>query len=1150
MALPFDRQRQLELEAEAEFEFEQEQGLSAAAPSFSGSQPPPFARSSESQLGADYSRGYTYQAGKSLMDTPESLFHMGTDLYNLSMPIDSLAYGDGPGGAYDIAKKAGVKKTAQTVGGLAAGTAGAMALAPFGAGWGATLGPIGAAVGGLAGAGIGFGGGLLGFDLTNDAVDEVINYAKDEDVGGFRPPSEYAKDFIYNSTQAAAFSGLAKGASSVPKVKKFAEPWTKEGAERRVYEELNRQEPGYADKIDAELARDAALPPDARNPFIDQRSLGELIDSDVLRSAQRIAARTDPALDSTGTPYGRTAKNFRARNDAQLKYLDQLEQSPTTAKDTQGTIRNFVEQDLAAAEAPVEAARGGVDAILSQLPETIDKAQAGKTGRAAVEDGLRLQRGKVSEGFSGIGDGVVDLAPAKAIAAEVMPQYFKEVGAQPNAGLLKLIEDLNKEAAPITNMAGEPIVILDAYGQPLPPKPATYTMQSLQALSSDAIKILKDKSDKRSSAIAGRILDGLDQVVADAVQAGRVTPEQVASWETGKAARKLQGDVYESQGLPTRSVLNENYSGKEIVQDSAVLGEYFRSGSKGAREKIQNYKQATGETPQAIDALHRYVTDSFRRVAVNENGIVDAKAAKRWLDNHAEALSEMPELRNQLGTVEKAQAFLNEKFGDLKRSKAEVEKGALQMWLKDIEPQIAIKEMLRGDDAPRKIRATVNYIRSKGDPAAEAGLRRGVIEYIKEIAYKDAGKVGVAEAVIPGGPKFDGTVSNALLAKTLDQVQVALKRSGSKLFTDSQMKGFEILYKDKMSQLSVEKAKLPGSATAPDLTAIGAMKKMAGKAFLNTPVVGPTTRFIISTIQPVLAAIPAGKFQIAMEEALLNPRYARDLQAKATAKNITRTAQMIFKEEFAKSFGDVGKAGAAIGAAKAAPRSGIVTSDDDRPIAAAPVPPVAGGSGSGAGYGGGSGQFQASAVRPTIPKQQAVTSRESFPEPQRLLAPPSKGSVKKVSFNLQALIDSQAPETRARIGVESSGDPYAVSPKGAQGLSQLMPATAQEIARELGEVYTPIHGGMSPEQQQASVQQNIRFGEHYFQKQLRRFGDATLARAAYNAGPRRIEEAMAMAGTRTDVNKILAYLPSGVATETVPYTEKISDIMSRLNVQG
>ena len=73
----------------------------------------------------------------------------------------------------------------------------------------------------------------------------------------------------------------------------------------------------------------------------------------------------------------------------------------------------------------------------------------------------------------------------------------------------------------------------------------------------------------------------------------------------------------------------------------------------------------------------------------------------------------------------------------------------------------------------------------------------------------------------------------------------------------------------------------------------------------------------------------------------------------------------------------------------------------------------------------------------------------------------------------------------AVIEVESNWQPYAVSPKGAAGLMQLMPATAVRL------------GVRNPFQ----IEENVRAGVEYLARLMRLFGgDLRLVTAAYYAG--------------------------------------------------
>ncbi len=88
----------------------------------------------------------------------------------------------------------------------------------------------------------------------------------------------------------------------------------------------------------------------------------------------------------------------------------------------------------------------------------------------------------------------------------------------------------------------------------------------------------------------------------------------------------------------------------------------------------------------------------------------------------------------------------------------------------------------------------------------------------------------------------------------------------------------------------------------------------------------------------------------------------------------------------------------------------------------------------------------------------------------------------------------------AVFAAESGGRRKVRSHRGAVGLMQVMPATAQELARELGMASVAENDLEDPET-------NIRLGTYYLSKLDKRFrGDRMLALAAYNAGPTKVAQ--------------------------------------------
>lgn len=120
----------------------------------------------------------------------------------------------------------------------------------------------------------------------------------------------------------------------------------------------------------------------------------------------------------------------------------------------------------------------------------------------------------------------------------------------------------------------------------------------------------------------------------------------------------------------------------------------------------------------------------------------------------------------------------------------------------------------------------------------------------------------------------------------------------------------------------------------------------------------------------------------------------------------------------------------------------------------------------------------------------------------------------------------------AIIQIESGGNPNAVSPVGAQGLMQLMPATGKELFEksELPGKYDPF-----------DARQNRHLGTLYISELLDRYDqDIRLALVAYNWGMGHLD-ALLKKCTITNFEHIRHFLPK----ETQDYVDKVMKIFSK-----
>ena len=122
-----------------------------------------------------------------------------------------------------------------------------------------------------------------------------------------------------------------------------------------------------------------------------------------------------------------------------------------------------------------------------------------------------------------------------------------------------------------------------------------------------------------------------------------------------------------------------------------------------------------------------------------------------------------------------------------------------------------------------------------------------------------------------------------------------------------------------------------------------------------------------------------------------------------------------------------------------------------------------------------------------------------------VMPPPTKENLQRFTIqeSLKAGVDPAL--SLATFSNESRFNPNALSPKGAQGVTQLMPATSRALGVNAADPYDNIRGGIK-----------------YLNTQLDRFGNVEDALRGYNAGPERVAQSHGFKETNDYVNTISA----------------------------
>lgn len=322
-------------------------------------------------------------------------------------------------------------------------------------------------------------------------------------------------------------------------------------------------------------------------------------------------------------------------------------------------------------------------------------------------------------------------------------------------------------------------------------------------------------------------------------------------------------------------------AGEYRTPDSLVPSKVFHPGANGG-ESVRHYIAAAGED-HALPVIADYAAFSLRKAATRPDGSIDTAKALAWAKQHDAALAELPaEVRNRLANPGRAEEAVTAATTARKQQMADFDRSAIAHVMStdsgDVVRQVG--SIFNSRDAAARMGELSRA--AKGNPAAETGLRRSVVDHIQSqfLSNGEAATTGQSQIKADAFQTFMKTKAD-ILAKVFTPEEVSLLRAVSQ---DLQR-----------ANRSISATKLPGgSNTAQDLAhrtdgsvlnriAVEAAVAAAGHAAAGAS--GGIVGWLGTKVGGALRDAGLSSVDDLVKEAMLNPELARALLQKVPAKS-------------------------------------------------------------------------------------------------------------------------------------------------------------------------------------------------------------------------------------------------------------------------
>lgn len=210
------------------------------------------------------------------------------------------------------------------------------------------------------------------------------------------------------------------------------------------------------------------------------------------------------------------------------------------------------------------------------------------------------------------------------------------------------------------------------------------------------------------------------------VLAPNFSAEKAGQYQNAVAGWRDYMQRYHQGGVG--DVLKKNDQGFK-VQEGNVPSKIFTGGPTEPAQ-VAHFIEAIGGPDKAVDIGRNVLANDLRtKGIIKPDGTVDAARLSMWNRNRQGTLQQFPGLADHFASVETAQRTLNDVAAAHKAAVDAFNKSAAANFIHD-DPLRAIGKAFGSSNPTETFRQLATGVR--GTPAAEAGMKRGVVDYIAQ----------------------------------------------------------------------------------------------------------------------------------------------------------------------------------------------------------------------------------------------------------------------------------------------------------------------------------------------------------------------------------------------------------------------------------